>query len=76
MDRAGGVPRHWRVLVAPREKAIDHAPADARPVNKDGSGLVLLRTNMGAGHGGAAGCFDRLEDVAIAYAFALTVTQT
>ncbi len=41
-----------------------------------GGGPVLLRTNMGAGHGGAAGRFDRLEEVAIAYAFALAVTDT
>jgi oligopeptidase B len=34
-------------------------------------GPVLLRTNMGAGHGGASGRFDRLDEVAIAYAFAL-----
>ena len=37
----------------------------------DGGGPVLLRTNMGAGHGGASGRFDRLDEVAIAYAFAL-----
>jgi len=36
-------------------------------------GPVLLRTNMGAGHGGASGRFDRLDEVAIAYAFALWV---
>jgi oligopeptidase B len=34
-------------------------------------GPVLLRTNMGAGHGGASGRFDRLDEVAIVYAFAL-----
>ena len=36
-----------------------------------GGGPVLLRTNMGAGHGGSSGRFTRLEEVAIAYAFAL-----
>lgn len=36
--------------------------------------LVLLRTNMGAGHGGASGRFDALKEVAIEYAFALLVT--
>jgi len=36
-----------------------------------GGGPVLLRTNMGAGHGGAPGRFSRLDEVAIAYAFAL-----
>jgi oligopeptidase B len=34
-------------------------------------GPVLLRVNMGAGHGGASGRFNRLDEVAIAYAFAL-----
>jgi len=32
---------------------------------------LLLRTNMDAGHGGASGRFDRLEEVALVYAFAL-----
>jgi oligopeptidase B len=36
-----------------------------------GGGPVLLRTNMGAGHGGASGRFDRLDEIAIVYAFAL-----
>jgi oligopeptidase B len=36
-----------------------------------GGGPVLLRTNMGAGHGGASGRFNRLDEVAIAFAFAL-----
>ncbi|GJE07716.1 MULTISPECIES: S9 family peptidase [Methylobacterium] len=36
-----------------------------------GGGPVLMRINMEAGHGGAAGRFDRLEEVALIYAFAL-----
>ena len=36
-----------------------------------GGGPVLLRTNMGAGHGGASGRFNRLDEVAIVYAVAL-----
>ena len=36
-----------------------------------GGGPVLLKTNMDAGHGGASGRFDQLEDVALQYAFAL-----
>jgi oligopeptidase B len=37
-----------------------------------GGGPVILKTNMDAGHAGASGRFDQLEDVALAYAFALT----
>ncbi|MGF1622286.1 MAG: S9 family peptidase [Rhodomicrobiaceae bacterium] len=41
---------------------------------KTDENLLLLRTNMDAGHGGASGRFDRLKEVALAYAFALMIT--
>ncbi|MFG1424730.1 S9 family peptidase [Roseixanthobacter glucoisosaccharinicivorans] len=40
------------------------------------SAPLLLRTNMEAGHGGAAGRFDRLDEVALTYVFALSLVQT
>lgn len=47
--------------------------ARLRALRSDANPL-LLRTNMEAGHGGAAGRFARLEEVALVQAFALAVT--
>ncbi|MDT2024207.1 S9 family peptidase [Methylocella sp. CPCC 101449] len=38
-------------------------------------GPILLRTNMGAGHGGSPGRFTRLEEVAVEYAFAIMAAK-
>ena len=40
----------------------------------DKPALVLLKTNMEAGHGGASGRYDQLDEVALQYAFALACT--
>ncbi len=45
-----------------REKTTSNAP-------------ILLKTNMDAGHGGASGRFQRLEEVAFEYAFAIKVAE-
>jgi oligopeptidase B len=44
----------------------------ARRTNQN---LLALRTNMDAGHGGSAGRFERLKEIALCYAFALKVAQ-
>jgi oligopeptidase B len=46
--------------------------ARLRAMKTDGNRL-LLRTNMGAGHGGASGRFDLLREIAFKYAFMLDV---
>jgi oligopeptidase B len=39
---------------------------------KTDKNLLLLKTNMGAGHGGASGRYDYLREIALDYAFLLT----
>jgi len=39
---------------------------------KTNSNLLLLKTNMGAGHGGASGRYDYLREIALDYAFLLS----
>lgn len=39
---------------------------------KTDDNVLLLKTNMGAGHGGASGRYDRLKEVAFDYAYALS----
>lgn len=41
---------------------------------KTDANMLLLKTNMDAGHGGASGRFDRLKDIALNWAFALKVS--
>ena len=38
---------------------------------RTGGAALLLKTNMGAGHQGASGRFDRIKETALGYAFAL-----
>jgi oligopeptidase B len=42
-------------------------------VLKTDKNLLLLKTNMGAGHGGASGRYDYLKEVAFKFAFILNI---
>jgi len=45
--------------------------AKLRATKTDGN-ILLLKTNMGAGHGGSSGRYDRLKEIAFDYAYALS----
>ena len=45
--------------------------AKLRTLKTDGN-VLLLKTNMAAGHGGSSGRYDRFKEVAFDYAFMLT----
>jgi oligopeptidase B len=45
--------------------------AKLRDMKKDDN-VILLKTNMGAGHGGSSGRYDRLKEIAFDYVYALT----
>jgi oligopeptidase B len=41
--------------------------------HNQGDSMILLKTNMDAGHGGASGRFEQLKEVATEYAFILEI---
>jgi len=43
--------------------------------SKTDSNPLILKTHMGAGHGGMSGRFERIKEVAMAYVFALETTK-
>ena len=62
-------------LTDPRVTYWEPAKWVARLRERAGSpALVLLKTNIGAGHGGASGRYDQLDEVALQYTFALACT--
>jgi oligopeptidase B len=75
--RAQGYPHIFALggLTDPRVTYWEPAKwmAKLRTLNTSAN-LLLLKINMGAGHGGASGRFDRLKEVAEVYGFGLMVT--
>ncbi|MFK7601473.1 S9 family peptidase [Deinococcus sp. SM5_A1] len=49
--------------------------ARLRTLEEPGSGVLVLKTNMGAGHGGSSGRYDALNEAAEEYAFALAAVD-
>lgn len=49
--------------------------ARVRTLAQPGSGVLVLKTHLGAGHGGSSGRFDALRETAEEYAFLLAVAE-
>ena len=50
---------------------LDALPHAAHSISNTSANPILLKVNMGAGHGGASGRYDALKDVAFDYAYAM-----
>ena len=61
LDRDGGV--------------RDDASPRLRDLRQPGSGVLVLKTNMGAGHGGSSSRYDALNEMAEEFAFALAAVE-
>ena len=65
-----GICDEWSRLDA----VVLHRPGDEISASRtDPNAVLMLKTHMEAGHGGASGRFDSLKDVALVYAFGLKV---
>ena len=54
---------------------ISHYGFDTLRDKRTDDGLTLLRTEMSAGHGGKAGRFNQLEELALVYSFVLSIHE-
>src|ERR1041385_8631636 len=63
----------WRGLLA--SGRVDSGP-DCASDGREGNNLLMRRTNMEAGHGGASGRYKHWRDVAFEYAFLLDLAGT
>ena len=74
-----GSPRRTRTSSSPRASTIPGSPTGSRPSGWPSCGptrpstRVLLRTELGAGHGGPSGRYDAWKEEALVYAFLLDV---
>ena len=74
MSKRRSIQRSWRSAASP----TSGLPVGSRqsgsaklPATKTDTNLLLLKTEVSAGHGGAADRFDRLKEYTLQYAFAL-----